>query len=139
MTLSAKQVWQQLNKNERRHILCDLFYTVLLTHVECPTFMTPEDWKDMFEIADEGWIESDEPNIIRLALEVFVLRYWTNGKSNKFLQLVIFLRVSFADVTLGNHSLFQKCEVNNMTISFDFNMEAVFLWMSTQQLAGPRD
>jgi len=126
-----------LPHGERDKLLRDLFFTALLTHVDCPAFMAEQDWESMYQDAGMYLITYHQQATFRvhIFLEPFADRYWTTGElDNTFFELVNWLRGLNTRIRIGQYYLFEHCKLDNMNLWFYFNMKAVFFWMSTQQL-----
>jgi len=141
MIYSAEETWQHLNTPERKRLLRHLFFTVLLSHDECPTFMTEEDWIDMHRQSKVHHLNHRRLSrfCIVLLMETFAYRYWTDVDSHNYFRLLSFLESDLARVTIGHFPLFQPVGVENERMWFYFNMDAVLAWMSIHQPTGPRD
>jgi len=137
MISSVERKWKQLPHGERDKLLRDLFFTALLTHVDCPAFMAEQDWENMYQDAGMYLITYHQQATFRvhIFLEPLADRYWTTGElDNTFFELVNWLRGLNTRIRIGQYYLFEHCKLDNMNLWFYFNMKAVFFWMSTQQL-----
>lgn len=138
---SAKENWRHLSKRERERLLRLIFFQVVLSHHECPTFMTEEDWIDMHRESFVSRPMYNRPSkyCIVLFMDTFAYRYWNDRDSHNFFRLVSFLESDLARITIGHHSLFRRVGSENMKMWFYLNMKAVLAWMSIHQPTGPRD
>ena len=120
--------WQNLNKVKRKKLLKKLFFDVLFHHENLPGFMTEEDWSDLFEKSqvDVLLINKRKDYCMVLFLETFTYRYKIHDP-RKYKILEDFLMGPLAHVQVQDIDLFSSCSLENDTLWFKFNLQAVFL------------
>lgn len=127
---SMKDKWLQLRLLKKHILLKKITLKVLLQHPNLPELITDNDWKDLIK---HSHVSNDyyKPNhyYIMLDMEGLAYRYdayfWTACR---------FFRDSFSQTKIGEHLFIQHASMENVNIYLDFNMQAVFHWMSQQDV-----
>jgi len=130
--------WQLLRNRDRNRLLLELLFDVMLNDADWPEFMTQEDCNELRQNSTASaylpvFPEYDEKCYAHLDLELLAIRYWVPD-SNHFFTLIDFLQGPLAQVKVQNVYLFESINFKNLKIWVNFNMEAVFLWMSNRQV-----
>jgi len=132
MTDAAKAKWQQLSEDEKETLLKKLFVNVLFNQTNLPEFMTDRDWSDLVQdtrICFEPHQEPDYQFSAIVDLDDLAYKYGMLG-CNQFAILHDYLTGHLTKVKLGPLDLFTGYAEQNEDMWFDFNLEAVYLWMS---------
>jgi len=132
MAHSMKELWKSIGKKDQKEILQEFFFDVLLNMDNLPEFMTENDSNDMIKEAVVYPLLEDEKFCMILDIETFAYRYWRLGGPN-FWILIDFLKGLANRVRVGNAQMFERHCIENMKMWFDFNMQAVYLWLFQHQ------
>lgn len=118
----------KFEKKEQKQFLKHSFFNVLFTQNNLPVFMTEEDWSDLFEKSqvDVLLINKRKDYCMVLFLETFTYRYKIHDP-RKYKILEDFLMGPLAHVQVQDIDLFSSCSLENDTLWFKFNLQAVFL------------
>jgi len=123
-----EEYWKSLPIKNQEQILNDIFRHEVLNADNLPTFMTERDWIDLTEGASVHYMRFHQKYCVILDIEIFAYRYWMEESSN-FRTLTHFLRGLVNNLRVGDLPLFERYATQNMDMWFDFNMEAVYLWL----------
>ena len=132
MTEAAKAKWQQLLDQEKRKLLKTLFINVLLNQTNLPEFMTDRDWSDLVQDTSIHFVRFRPTNgqfSVIVHIERFAYKYCVPGCKH-FFTLYDYLHDHVANIQVDNLKLFVSCAEQNESVWFDFNLEAVYIWMS---------
>jgi len=126
--------WQQLSEQEKKLLLKKLFLDVLFHQTNLPKFMTERDWSDLMEGTTIKVISFQESSSFMVALNLEkVANNLCVQISNKFTRLCAYLKGHVANVQVDGFNLFHFCLKEFTSMYFNFNMEAVYAWLSQPQ------
>jgi len=133
-----KQMWQQMNTNERKALLKKFFFTVVFTRDDCPEFMDEKDYEVMQKnvLLYNGFYREEEFSII-LDCEFFAYYHGWKHCCPKQMKIVTdFFESHIEQRSIGEElPVLGKVAEQNMLVYIDFNPPAFFQWLATHDLA----